>query len=72
MPPPYDGPQVRPVRQKRRKFNEERQQVIKEEMEKLLSDGHIREIQYLEWLANVVLVKQVNGKWRMCVDFTDL
>jgi len=37
-----------------------------------LSIGHIREIQYLEWLANVVLVKKANGKWRMCVDFTDL
>ena len=34
--------------------------------------GHIREIQYPEWLANVVLVKKANGKWRMCVDFTDL
>ena len=32
----------------------------------------IREIQYPEWLANVVLVKKVNAKWRMCVDFTDL
>ena len=21
---------------------------------------------------NVVIVKKVNGKWRMCVDFTDL
>ena len=27
---------------------------------------------YPEWLANVVLVKKVNGKWRMCVDFMDL
>ena len=27
---------------------------------------------YLEWLANVDLVKKANGKWRMCVDFTDL
>lgn len=27
---------------------------------------------YPEWLANVVLVKKSNGKWRMCVDFTDL
>ena len=27
---------------------------------------------YLEWLANVVLVKKANGKWRMCVDFSDL
>ena len=27
---------------------------------------------YLEWLANVVLMKKPSGKWRMCVDFTDL
>jgi hypothetical protein len=27
---------------------------------------------YLDWLANVVMVKKANGKWRMCVDFTDL
>jgi len=63
---------VRPVRQRRRKFNEERCLVMKEETQKLLSAGHIREIQYPEWLANVVLMKKANGKWRMCVDFTDL
>ena len=27
---------------------------------------------YLDWLANVVMVKKANGKWRMCVDFIDL
>ena len=68
----HHGPQVRPVRQRRRKFNEERRQVVREETEKLLRVGHIREIQYPEWLANVVLVKKASGKWRMCVDFTDL
>jgi len=62
---------VRPMRQRRRKFNEERRLVIREETLKLLSAGHIREIQYPEWLANVVLVKKANGKWGMCVDFTD-
>jgi len=65
-------PKVRPVRQRRIKFNEERRLVVQKEMKKLLNAGHIREIQYPEWLANVVLVKNANGKWRMCVDFTDL
>ena len=32
----------------------------------------IREIYYPDWLANVVMVKKDNGKWRMCVNFTDL
>jgi len=65
-------PQVQPVRQRRRKFNDERRQVIREETQKLLSVGHIREIQYPEWLVNIVLVKKASGKWRMCIDFTDL
>ena len=26
---------------------------------------------YPEWLANVVLVKKANRKWRMCMDFMD-
>jgi len=37
-----------------------------------LSVGHIREIQYPEWLANMVLVKKANERCKMCVDFTDL
>jgi len=57
---------------RQRKFNEEKRQVIRYETQKLLSAGHIREIQYLEWLANVVLMKKANDKWRMCVDFTNL
>ena len=64
--------QVRPVRQRRRKFNEERRPIIRQETKKLLDASNIREIQYPEWLANVVLVKKANGKWRMCVDFIDL
>ena len=46
--------------------------MIHDEAQKLLTAGHIREIQYPEWLANVVLVQKASGKWRMCVDFTDL
>jgi len=58
-------PKVRLVHQRKRKFNEERRWVVQEETKKLLNTGHIREIQYPEWLANVVLVKKANKKWRM-------
>jgi len=50
----------------------DRAQAAAEEVRKLLEAAHIREIQYPTWLANVVMVKKSNGKWRMCVDFTDL
>jgi len=65
-------PKVRPVCHRRRKLNEERCLVVQEETKKFLNAGHIREIQYPEWFANMVLVKKANGKWRMCVEFTDL
>ena len=32
----------------------------------------IKEVFYPEWLANTLVVKKKNGKWRLCVDFTDL
>ncbi|KAL0430732.1 UNVERIFIED_CONTAM: hypothetical protein Sradi_0699200 [Sesamum radiatum] len=66
------NPSVRPVKQKKRIFGNERSRAIKEEVEKLLKINYIRPVQYPEWLANVVLVPKANGKWRMCVDFTDL
>ena len=39
---------------------------------KLKHAGAIKEVFYPEWLANTVVVKKKNGKWRVCVDFTDL
>ena len=41
-------------------------------MHKLLAPGFIREVHYPDWLSNMVMVKKANGKWRMCVDFTNL
>ena len=29
-------------------------------------------VEYLEWLANVVLIPKKDGKVRVCVDFKDL
>ncbi|GKU95478.1 hypothetical protein SLEP1_g8835 [Rubroshorea leprosula] len=60
------------VAQKRRLFGGERLQAVKEEVEKLLQAGFIRKVDYCEWVANPVLVKKANGKWRMCIDYTNL
>ena len=56
------NPSFKPVKQKRRSFAPERQKAINEEVGKLLQAGVIREVEYPEWLANVVLVKKANGK----------
>ena len=32
----------------------------------------IKKVFYPKWLANTLLVKNKNGKWRVCVDFTNL
>ena len=66
------SPSFKPIKQKRRSFAPERQKAINEEVSKLLQEGAIREVEYPEWLANVVLVKKANGKWRLCIDFIDI
>lgn len=47
-------------------------EAIHNEVDKLLKEGFIREVNYPQWVLNVVIVKKANGKLRMCVDFTDL
>ena len=62
----------KPIRQKKMVFAPEWDNAIKEEVKKLTTAQFIREVNYLDWLANVVMVKKTNGKWRMCVNFIDL
>ncbi|XP_073049584.1 uncharacterized protein [Primulina eburnea] len=65
-------PGSHPVKQKKRHFSPEKDNVIDEQLRDLLKAGHIREIQFPTWLLNVVLVPKSIGKWRMCVDLRDL
>ncbi|XP_050211877.1 uncharacterized protein LOC126662033 [Mercurialis annua] len=55
----------KPVKQKKRTFSLEKQIAIRDEVEKLLKAGFIRKVDYPEWLANVVLIKKSNGRWRL-------
>nr|CAN71493.1 hypothetical protein VITISV_011662 [Vitis vinifera] len=65
-------PTARPVRPKIRGFHPDRQKVIRNEINKLLEVGFIREVSYPDWLANVVVVPKKEGKWRVYVDYTNL
>ena len=66
------SPSFPPIRQKKWVFTPEQDHAIVEEVYKLQEANFIREVYYLDWLVNVVMVKKANGKRRMCVDFTDL
>ena len=49
-------PEHPPVRQKCRKFAPQCNRIINEEIQKLIDIGSVREVQYPDWLANVVVV----------------
>jgi hypothetical protein len=65
-------PSFRPRKQRLQKMSEDKAEGARNEVKRLLSVGVIGEVKYPEWLANTVMVKKANGKWRMCIDFTDL
>ena len=46
--------------------------LLRDKVMKFKQAGAIKEVFYLEWLANNVVVKKKNGKWRVYVDFTNL
>nr|KYP47653.1 Transposon Ty3-G Gag-Pol polyprotein [Cajanus cajan] len=64
--------EAKPIAQRKRKMGTERKLAVETEVAKLLEAGFIREVHYTTWLANVVMVKKSNGKWRMCTDYTSL
>ena len=61
-----------PVKQRLCCFDEEKPRYIGEEIAKLLVTSLIMEVYHPEQLANPILVRKKNGKWRMCVDYTSL
>jgi hypothetical protein len=65
-------PHSRTVQQRLRRFDKEWRRAIGVELRKLLEAGFMKEVFHPTCLANPVLVKKKNGKWRMCVDYTNL
>ena len=61
-----------PKKQLPRRPSKEHAEAVRQEVTKLKQAGAIKEVFYPEWLANTIVVKKKSGKWRVCVDFTDL
>ena len=55
-------PSVPPKKQKPRKAAKEHVDTVKSEVQRLKEAGVIREIFFLEWLANTMVAKKKNGK----------
>ncbi|XP_028085990.1 uncharacterized protein LOC114286968 [Camellia sinensis] len=65
-------PHFRSFRQRQRIFHPEHNTLITSEVDKLLKAQFIKNVDYPRWLSNVILVRKHNGKWRLCVDYSDL
>ena len=55
-------PSITPRKQPPRRSSRDYYEAVKEEVTKLKRAGAIKEVFYLEWLANTVVVKKKNGK----------
>jgi len=55
-----------------RRSSKEHSDAVKEEVNKFKPARAIKEVFYPKWLANIMVVKKNNGKWWVCVDFTNL
>jgi hypothetical protein len=53
---------MKPKKQKLRKMSEEKIEGVKAKVQRLLDVGFIREVRYLQWLTNVVMVCKKSRK----------
>ncbi|GJT50707.1 reverse transcriptase domain-containing protein [Tanacetum coccineum] len=65
-------PHIEPKAQKKRSLAPDRRKVVTNEVNVWLKAGIVRRVRYPTWVANPVLVKKVDGSWRMYIDFKDL
>ncbi|VFQ84065.1 unnamed protein product [Cuscuta campestris] len=62
------GSDAEPIKQRRRHLSKDRGDFVKKEVDMLQAAGHVKEIKYPTWLANVVLAPK-GQTFRMCVDY---
>ena len=66
------NPSITSRKQPPRCSSKDHYEVVRDEVTKLKQAGSIKEVFCPKWLANTVVVKKNNGKWQVCVGFTNL
>ena len=66
------NPSITPKKQPPQCSFKDHSDAVKDEIVKLKQARAIKKVFYPKWLANIVVVKKKNGKWRVYVSFTDL
>ncbi|GKB32161.1 hypothetical protein Tco_0871562 [Tanacetum coccineum] len=61
-----------PVKQKKRSLAPERNEVVCTQVKELVEAGVLREVKYQKWVSNPIIVKKYDGKWKLCIDFTNI
>jgi hypothetical protein len=62
----------KPVKQRLRHFAQDKKDVIKGEIARLLDACFIKEVYHPDWVTNPIIVPKKNKDWRMCVDYNNL
>ena len=65
-------PGSKPIRQKERRMNSRLQLLVRAKLERLLKAGFIRPVEITVWVSPMVLVKKMNEKLRVCMDYRKL
>jgi hypothetical protein len=63
---------AKPIKQRLHHFTQDKKDVIKKDIARLLDASFIKEVYHPDWLTNPVLIPKKNKDWMMCVDYTDL
>ncbi|GKB33499.1 hypothetical protein Tco_0872900 [Tanacetum coccineum] len=60
------------VKQKKRSLAPERNAAMRKKVKELTKANILRGVKYQTWVSNPVMVKKEDGRWKLCVDFTDI
>ena len=68
----YISLDCKPIRKPQHRINPALQDIVKNELQKLLNVGFIYPILDSQWVSLLVIVPEKRVKWRVCIDYREL